>query len=307
MKHPEFSFEVIIPVYNGEKYLKAQLDSILEQRYLPERIIISDDGSIDASLDIIHSFAAGTTVSVVIEEGPRKGVVENVFFALAKTKAEYVFLADQDDVWLPNKVELFCDLMTTSKLPHLIFSDAILWFSNQKRDKEVSFWLHEGIDPVNANIVANQVFRNSVQGASMAINRALINKLGDHSNVLMHDWWCALIACSLGDISVIDTPTLLYRQHENNLVGADTGTRTVKQKFEASRKIFKQGIAFGETFKGQFDEYHSDFFDDLTLAFRSSRIKRLLFLLKYKPSRKNRLRSLTLLLSILLLNTKALR
>ena len=93
---------VCIATYNGEKYLAEQLDSILLQVSEEDELIISDDGSTDHTLEILRTYAANYP-QIQLLQGPGQGVIANFAFALTHTKGEVIFLADQDDVWLPNK------------------------------------------------------------------------------------------------------------------------------------------------------------------------------------------------------------
>lgn len=99
---------VCIATYNGEKYLKEQLDSIIPQLTAQDELIISDDGSKDTTMEIIKRYAANDS-RIKVYKGPGKGVIANFEFAINQTQGEFIFLADQDDVWLPEKVQTNLD------------------------------------------------------------------------------------------------------------------------------------------------------------------------------------------------------
>src|SRR5690625_8026286 len=95
--------------------------------------------------------------------------------ALRHTRAEYVCLADQDDIWLDNKASLFCQQMLDTAKPHLIFSDAWVWYPG--RDPAITLWNADGLKPENTHDTRKLAFHNAVQGASTCINRALVQSL----------------------------------------------------------------------------------------------------------------------------------
>jgi len=298
MSLSEITYDVVIPTYNGAHFILEQLQSICDQKDLPVKIIISDDGSIDSTLSIIHTFSMNCAVPIVVLDGPGKGVVNNVFFALQHTTSDYVLISDQDDIWLPNKSALFKNEMIYSDSPHLIFSDSTVWYSNDNAGK--SFWLHEGINPYNSLDYRVQVFRNSVQGASSAVNRALVKMLEYNSNILMHDWWFTLMANTFGKISIIHESTLLYRQHASNQVGAKGKFKwNLIRNIKNSQLIFKQIAAFYKVYGTRLSNEHLSFYRDFNISFENGLFARVSFLLKYKPFRKNIFRSGTLWASIL--------
>jgi len=257
MLNQSLNIDVLLLSYNGEAYIEEQIKSIQTQLRPQDRIIISDDGSTDSTLDLIHNIGKKSNVPIQLVAGPGKGVIANFFSGIKYTSAEYVFLADQDDIWLPGKVDLFKEKMKLVNRPHLIFSDAYVWDS--EKDQKISFWKKQRINPNLAKKLSSQAFRNSVQGASMSINKALIEKLKNHQFIMMHDWWCGLLACTFGDIDFINNPTLLYRQHANNQLGANNN-RSLSQRIEASRRIFKQIIGFQECFEKELRPKDLSFF-----------------------------------------------
>lgn len=113
---------VCIATYNGEKYLAEQLDSILLQVSEEDELIISDDGSTDHTLEILRTYAANYP-QIQLLQGPGQGVIANFAFALTHTKGEVIFLADQDDVWLPNKVTTVTEYFEAHPDIQVVISD----------------------------------------------------------------------------------------------------------------------------------------------------------------------------------------
>lgn len=298
-------YDVVVCSYNGERYIAEQLESIIKQSPPPQHILVSDDGSTDGTRDIVKQLARTSPVPITLIDGPRQGVIKNVLTSLPKTNAEYVFLSDQDDIWLDNKVPLFSEHMTQTDAPHLIFSDAWVWRAGQEQMH--SFWELDGLKPENARYPRRLAFHNTVQGASACFNRALIEvtqKAGLNNNIIMHDWWLALIASSLGHVNPIKEPTLLYRQHDSNQVGSQNSGRKKKRNIAKTlfiaNRILCQAVAFSEHFGDQLKPEERIFFTAYERAMRSGTIKRLGFLLRYRPTHKDLNRTCKLWASILL-------
>ncbi|WP_347331363.1 glycosyltransferase family 2 protein [Marinimicrobium locisalis] len=298
-------YDVLVCSYNGERYIGEQLESILKQDPPPQRLIVSDDGSTDRTRDIVKQFAQTSPVSITLIDGPRKGVIKNVLASLPQTTAEYVFLADQDDIWLDNKVPLFSEHMGPTDAPHLIFSDAWVW--HPERESRDSFWKLDGLKPENAHYPKQLAFHNTVQGASACFNRALIDvaqESGAVDQIVMHDWWLALIASSMGRVDHISEPTLLYRQHGGNQVGSQNAAgkkkRNIAKTLFIANRILCQAVAFSEHFGERLNPEERAFFTAYEAAMRAGPLKRLGFLLRYRPTHKDLNRTLKLWVSILL-------
>jgi rhamnosyltransferase len=291
-------YEVILCSYNGAEYIAEQLHSILNQQPAPSRILISDDGSTDDTIDIVRKIAATTTIPLELIQGPGRGVVENVFSALPRTRAPYVFLADQDDVWLENKAALFTQKMTFSPEPHLIFSDAWVW---QENDERCSFWQLDQLNPDNASYPSLLAFHNCVQGASTCVNQALIQAIRPHPDIAMHDWWLGLVAAGVGRVSIIPEPTLLYRQHRGNQIGSQSRSaryESLSQKKQRATLVLQQAFAYSRLYASHLRSPERQFFEAYRSAMAKGVLRRLAFLLRYRPWRKNLLRTMTLWASI---------
>lgn len=219
---------VLLATYNGERFLKAQLLSIIENIRLLKGdhevdIIVSDDGSQDETVNIIQQVQHQYMRIFILDISRKGGAVANFAFLLKNIDVyDIVFFSDQDDVWMSDKMNLF-----------------VAEFASQK-DKSIPMLVHSDLSVVDENLcmIATSMFRyqnlnkkasfrqlvvqNSVTGCVMAINQSLL-QLVQHSRIeksIMHDWYMALIASVFGEIRFIDKPTILYRQHGNNQVGA---------------------------------------------------------------------------------------
>ncbi|MCP8900271.1 glycosyltransferase family 2 protein [Gilvimarinus xylanilyticus] len=296
------TYEVVVCTYNGAPYLQQQLDSIAQQSPPPERIIISDDGSTDSTLNLAHQWQSKASVAVTILRGPGQGIVANTFYALQQSRADYVFLADQDDVWLTNKAELFCRQMHRQNTPHLIFSDALVWHPDTNR--RTSFWATDRLDPERARRVDRLAFHNTVQGASACINRSLIDRLvTDEPRIMIHDWWMALVASGLGDVSIISEPTLLYRQHTSNQLGSRHTQGSTRRPRALRRhltlQILEQAWAFADHYAAHLNNSPQEFLIAYARACRGHFFQRLGYVIRYRPQHKSPAHTLRLWLAIL--------
>lgn len=221
----DYMYDVAICSYNGEKYIEKQIESILLQTFPPKRIIISDDGSSDNTLDIIKNvFSQYNFDSYEIISGLKKGSVFNFFHVISYCDSDYIFLADQDDVWEKDKAEILLGIFQQNESEiKLVFGDASL--INEKEELVYpSFFTYQGL---NSNILKDDsiLYKNCIQGASCAINRALKDlvidslKYIDINNLYMHDWWIGLLARYYGEVYFINKPLIKYRQHSQNQIG----------------------------------------------------------------------------------------
>lgn len=216
--------DVILPTYNGEKYLPQQIESILSQSHTELRLIIRDDGSTDHTVDIIKNYQAkDTRIQIIKDERGNLGLVKSIELLLGISSSEVVFMADQDDVWYPNKIGLFLNHYTPTDVPTLLHSDCMV--------------TEEDLSPrhlflpssASGNGLANAFFNFFVQGASAMVNRALIQKsLPFPEKVYIHDRYLHLMAETFGKRVYIPEPTMLYRQHGTNLIGSTSFLKKIR-------------------------------------------------------------------------------
>lgn len=215
---------ILMSTYNGETYLPEQLDSLLSQTLLEKegwevRIVVRDDGSTDSTCHILQSYAKKDG-RIRYEKGENKGVIESFFDLVdAAGEADYLAFCDQDDVWMPEKLERAVGMLAEregdSGRPLLYCGRPLLTDGELKPIKTV--WLGEGLRPS----FGNALIENICVGCTCVINRALADllRLGRPSFTLMHDRWCYLLASCFGEV-IYDTETwICYRQHGKNVVG----------------------------------------------------------------------------------------
>lgn len=198
---------ICIATYNGEKYIKDQLSSILHQLNKEDEIIISDDGSTDNTLTIIQSF--NDSRIKVFYNSKKHGVVPNFENSLKHVNGDYIFLSDQDDIWHPNKVKRCLEILKNNSLVihNSLIMDAkgkisdIDFFSLRKSKK--GYW--------------KNLYKNSFVGSCMAFRKELLPHILPFPNhILWHDMWIGLMAEKKGNTVFIPDILLYYRRHGNN-------------------------------------------------------------------------------------------
>ena len=203
---------VAMPTYNGAAYLKDQLDSIISQLTSEDEIIISDDGSTDDTLQILRTYEGGE-VSVRIIDGPRTGIKKNVENALAHCTGDYIFLADQDDIWFPDKVNCVMECFSDKKV-NLVIHDAVVFAEDPQKPFMDSFFAFR---KAKAGICKN-IWRNSYIGCCMAFRSSLTKKaLPIPDAIEMHDQWIGILNDYYYKKSYfLRKPLLYYRTHGGN-------------------------------------------------------------------------------------------
>jgi glycosyltransferase involved in cell wall biosynthesis len=215
---------VCMATYNGEDYIREQLDSILQQVSSTDEIIISDDGSTDSTLDIIKAYDNANIR--LINNGGINSPVRNFENALNYSRGDIVLLSDQDDVWMWNKVDTIKQYM---KKYDLVLSDADVIDEN-------GVVIGDSFYRINCSKsgLINNLIKNSYLGCSMAFNRKILDKaLPFPDDLPMHDWWIGLIGNIYGETYFIDKKLFSYRRHSSNVSCAGK-----KSSFSLAYKIW---------------------------------------------------------------------
>lgn len=199
---------VCMATYNGEQYISEQIDSILAQLTDDSELIISDDGSSDNTVKIIKSYK---DERIRLIHGPQNGVVKNFENAILHAKGEYIFLSDQDDVWMSNKVSTIMKCFENSRI-ECVLHDAIV-VDGDRNEIMPSFFEWRKVK----HGLLNNIVKNSYTGCCMAITKGLISKaLPFPEGIEMHDWWLGLISEKTASSFFLDNKLILYRRHSNN-------------------------------------------------------------------------------------------
>lgn len=206
---------VAMVAYNGEKYIREQLDSILGQLTERDEVMISDDGSTDRTPEILKSYQQKDSRVKVIR-GPGKGVKKNVEHVLSQCRGTYIFLADQDDIWLPHKTERVLEIFKARDCS-LVIHDAKVF---QQVPEEIFMESFLDFRKGKAGILKN-IWKNSYIGCCMAFKQELVKKVVPiPENIEMHDQWIGILNdLYLKKSYFLREPLLLYRRHGDNTSG----------------------------------------------------------------------------------------
>jgi glycosyltransferase involved in cell wall biosynthesis len=206
---------VCMATRNGERYIREQLDSILSQLGESDEIVISDDGSEDDTVRIIQSYN-DNRISIIQNSRP-VGVSQNFERALFKCRGKYVFLADQDDVWVSDKLETTLKHLQSS---FLVVSDCLV-VDQSLRLKNKSFF---SINNSGSGLIRN-ILKNSYIGCCMAFRRELLQRaLPFPNDIPMHDFWIGMIAELHYDVKFIADKLVYHRRHNSN--ASSTGRKS---------------------------------------------------------------------------------
>ena len=258
MSGSDVKVSVVVCTYNGEKYLREQLQSILDQTWPPDEIIISDDGSTDSTLQIVAEFTSSTSgpqtpVWRVETRTKPLGVSGNFASAMAKARGEFIALADQDDVWESDRLEKALAHFHDGVL--LVHSDATLIDVSGRPTGTLMSALRLTINERRHLLIGRALTallrRNVVTGATAMIRSSLLEQSLPVPEGWVHDEWLALVAAVQGGVVFHQDPLIRYRQHGNNEIGAsktdyDEATRRLREKrseFFARKLRRNDGIA----------------------------------------------------------------
>lgn len=218
---------ILMSTYNGEKFVAEQIESIQKQTFKDWNLIIRDDGSKDGTCEIADQFVSKDS-RIRLIRAENVGVIKS-FHELVKTHpADFYFFADQDDYWLPEKIEIV--LTEAQKEDN---DQPIMYYTDLKvTDKNLTVTSESMIrsqsDHANTQLV-QELTENTVTGGASMINHALASLWQTTDDIIMHDWYLAVLASAVGKLVYIDQPTHLYRQHEANVLGARTLSKRMKK------------------------------------------------------------------------------
>lgn len=228
---------IVICTFNGAAYLQPQLDSLLAQTRLPDEIVIGDDGSTDATLDILQVFAEQAQragIEVRLRRNPvNLGYVGNFSAGLRQASGEVLFLCDQDDVWRPDKLARIEARFNDDPQLLLLHSDARLVDAAGESLQCSLFDALQMTPQEKQAIHAGRAFevvlrRSFVTGATAALRRDLVELALPVAPDWIHDEWLAAVAAAAGRIDFIDEPLIDYRQHGANQIGMRRRTLAMK-------------------------------------------------------------------------------
>lgn len=219
---------ILLATYNGEEYLDEQLNSLTSQTYTDWTLFVRDDCSTDRTVEILMRFKEEFPQKVVTvpNNNTNLGAKESFVELLKQANAEYYMFCDQDDVWLPEKIndsliQIEKIAESNPELPVLCFCDAVV--TDEKLNTiATSFWKLTRVDPFELKKGKMFEIFNCAPGCTMIINQSLKNEvLPFPEKAPMHDWWISIVAQRKGIVYPINEAHILYRQHNSNTIGAE--------------------------------------------------------------------------------------
>ena len=203
---------VILASYNGEKYIKEQIDSILAQTYPIYEILIGDDGSADNTMSILNDYACKYGNIKIISSNGKHGVNYNFKRLMDTASGNYIAISDQDDIWFPEKIEIMMREIGTHVLA---YSDAIPFSGmlipyNKEQSVEFDSYIPE-------NSIEDIMFNNVVSGHRMLVKKEFINEIHEWNFDVYYDWWLAISASYRNSIIYIPCPLVFWRRHDHSM------------------------------------------------------------------------------------------
>lgn len=230
------SVAIIMSVFNAEKYIKEQIDSILFQEQVNIQVWIRDDGSTDRTLSLIRNLY-GKDDRITIQTGKNLGARESFFEALfsCDLQCDYVGFSDADDVWISNKIKHSIDLLVASSFGGPIAVATRLHVV----DESLNHISYTAI-PKRGFSFANALVETVASGATIVMNRAALNiiRSARPNYAVMHDAWIYLVMTAFGELIYSELPTIQYRQHATNVFGTShTLRRKISLRLRRLREI----------------------------------------------------------------------
>ena len=262
-----YTVQVLLSTYNGETYLKEQLDSILNQKNVAVKLFVRDDGSSDGTVDILRAYAA-LHDNICYLCGENCGVVASFFrlFELSDPDVDFYALSDQDDVWDEDKLSIACqklEQMRKSKSQKKkkndsqirTFTTPLLYCCDAWNTDDALNPLSESMQTAGKELIPdfrNALIENIARGASIVFNQALMSyiRISMPQDIYMHDWWLYLVASCFGEVYYDSAAHYKYRQHAGNTLGeaAPSGCSNFFSRLNQSRTngghISRQAKAF---------------------------------------------------------------
>jgi glycosyltransferase involved in cell wall biosynthesis len=293
--------EILLSVYNGEMFLSEQLESIEYQSNTNWLLTVRDDGSTDGSLRILRNFQEKypQKINLLKDHDIHLGICLSYSRLMEASTAKYVMFCDQDDVWLPRKIDKTLSRMKLlekekgERSPLLVHCDLMV-VNKSLIEQHNSFWSYQGLNPDNAGRLNRELVMNVVTGCSMMINRPLLDLAKPISNdAMVHDWWVAQTAAAFGSVGCVNEPLVFYRQHGDNQIGARSYkgvgqfVKILKNLLGEKRRYILmvqgqmgQGKAFYNQYKCVMSDEQKKMFDNFFRLYESAPIYRFLIMAK---------------------------
>jgi glycosyltransferase involved in cell wall biosynthesis len=289
---------IALCVYNGERYLSQQLNTLVIQTYPHIEIVAVDDCSNDRSREILKDFSARYSFIRVYENQSNLGYVKNFERALRLCTGEFVALSDQDDLWHPDKLRRQFERIEGHRL---IYHDSRFIDENgQNLQKKMS----DVINLYSGNSPEVLLFFNCVSGHTCFFRRSLLAEILPFPEGHFHDHWIAWVAANLGTIDFIDDCLVDYRQHTTSSTDILNKRKKLNKSYHENRDVIKlqkelnwlkqctsyaknKNALFLRELTGLFERRISDFFSFRYANFVRRHFDTLFFVQKQRKSKKN--------------------
>ena len=266
---------IALCTYNGEKYLQEQLGSIEQQTMVPDELVVCDDRSSDSTMEILGSFKERVSFPVHIHQNETNlGALKNFEKAINLCQGKWISLCDQDDSWLPNKLEILSRKMEQMEAavgestPILIHTDAIVGDESLNKIAN-SLWEFQGTYPQKGHSLSRLLSQNVVTGCTALFNRALWSRAFPiPEKAVIHDWWLALVASAFGKMGHVPESTIIYRQSGRNVIGAKKWTFLIALRLlfdlKSRGSVIKDNKEISNRIRNQAQEFLHCYNDDLS-------------------------------------------
>ncbi len=267
---------IALAVYNGEKYLPELLASLEKQTLKPFELVVLDDCSSDNSLEIIQNYALSFSKKIY-NNSQNEGPVFTFKKLAALCSGDYIAFCDQDDIWMSHKLEWSVSELKklSGNIPGLVFTDLSVIRENGEL-LYTSYWKMKHIYPHRLSF-NDLLYGNFVIGCTILINKKMREELTKMPlNIVMHDWWIALIAYSIGGYRIINAATVLYRSHQksvtdkNKISLVNIFIKQYKERSSFLNENISQAIEFRKVYSTRLNKRYSHYLNKfISLAERN--------------------------------------
>ena len=290
--------DILISTYNGERFIAEQLESLLAQTNREWKVLIRDDGSADRCRDICADYRQKhpDRIQLVEDRLGNLGVVGSFGQLLLQSSAPYVMFCDQDDCWLPEKIDL--QLQEIKRLesvhgparPIAVFTDALVVDSNLRPlcDSLLRYINRQGD---HGRALNRLCVEGNCYGCTMILNRPLVRRIGSiPSGVISHDWWAGLVAAAFGTLEFLECAPIKHRRHAANVSASKKNTwrRYLRDRPTLDRhrvwinRVLAQCEVFARTYSADLHGEPKRMFADLSRVRNSGWLTRRWLLLRHR-------------------------
>lgn len=238
--NPEPLISIALCTYNGSRFIREQLNSILNQEYSNYEIVIVDDNSTDDTVQIVLEYLPNTKIRLFFNE-VNLGYAANFEKAMSLCHGEYISLSDQDDIWKPEKLKLLASKM--NGMSGVYHDSAFITESGEA----TGFKLTDKVHFVSGKVPESLLLYNYIAGHTMMIKRQVLATALPIPKGIYHDWWLAFVCMNLDGLDYIEEPLVYYRIHSSNQTVLADEKRKISHTDNTSLRIYKKTRKLAET------------------------------------------------------------